>query len=538
MTECNGIPAVASVEPDLWRPPMRVGIYPRKSVYRDNSDSVAVQVKMCKNYAAIIYPEQEIEFHIYDQDEGFSGKNTNRPSYQELMSDVRNNLLDVVIVYKLDRISRNVQEFSAMFEILQRHGVSFISVKEAFDTSTPIGRTVMYILAAFAQLERENTSERVTDNMQSLGANGKWTGGKCPAGMTSIRRVSGGKEHSYLVVDPDTVWRVKLLYSLLLSGRSITGIERYCRDNSITSATGKFLSASQIYNIISNPVYCQADSSSYDYFQELGCRLPESPRLFDGAHGLIAYGRTKQGTSGQRRSDTRKWHISVGIHDYVLPSDQWLEAQKRLAANKQDRSNKYQVGILKGILRCGCGSRMCNRVYVKNEIQFAYYYCEAACRKGSSVCQIHYYRIDEIDSLFINKLKSIRLNPEYIKLQSDTQEILNADSIQADLKTTAAAISNLTLQLQENLSSPASKYIIGQIEGLDKKLNALKARQRRAQLQLQKAGDKDQQTKRIYENIAYLLKHFDNMDYTEKNECVKRITQKCVLDGEHLEITF
>ena len=254
---------------------LTIGIYPRKSVYRDNSDSVQVQVQLCKDYAAIIYKEQEIEFKIYDKDEGFSGKNTNRPSFQELMADVKAGLLDSVMVYKLDRISRNVQEFSAMYEIFQQHGVSFISVKESFDTTTPMGRTVMYILAAFAQLERENTSERVADNMQALGAAGKWTGGKLPSGMTSVRRQIGDKEHSYLLVDEASIWRPRLLFQLILEGYPITKVERYCRDHGIKTHSGKFLSCSQIYNIITNPVYCQNSIEAYYYFKDCGCSLPD-----------------------------------------------------------------------------------------------------------------------------------------------------------------------------------------------------------------------------------------------------------------------
>ena len=172
---------------------MVIGIYPRKSVYRDNSDSVSVQVELCKEYASIIFKGQNIDFKIYNKDEGFSGKNINRPSFQELMKDVSQNKLDVVMVYKLDRISRNVREFSAMYETFEEHGVAFVSVKESFDTSTPIGRTVMYILAAFAQLERENTSERVTDNMLALAEQGRWTGGNTPTGMRTIRKKTGGK---------------------------------------------------------------------------------------------------------------------------------------------------------------------------------------------------------------------------------------------------------------------------------------------------------------------------------------------------------
>lgn len=222
---------------------MVIAIYPRKSVYRDNSDSVQVQVQMCKEYAGIIYKDKETQFRIYDKDEGFSGKNMNRPSFKDLMQDVKNNEIDVVMVYKLDRISRNVQEFSAMYEVFQQHNVSFVSVKESFDTTTPMGRTVMYILAAFAQLERENTSERVADNMQALGVSGKWTGGKLPTGFTSVRRQIGAKEHSFLMVDKNTIGLVKTLYGLILGGFSITKTERYCRDNGIRSQSGKFLNA-------------------------------------------------------------------------------------------------------------------------------------------------------------------------------------------------------------------------------------------------------------------------------------------------------
>ena len=317
-----------------------IGIYPRKSVYRDNSDSVNVQVQLCKDYAGIIFKDKDIEFKIYDKDEGFSGKNMNRPSFQELMEDVRNDILDVVMVYKLDRISRNVQEFSAMYDIFQQHNVSFVSVKESFDTTTPMGRTVMYILAAFAQLERENTSERVTDNMQALGASGKWTGGKLPTGMTSVRRQIGEKEHSFLFVDENTIWLVKLLYGLISEGYPITKIERYCRDHGIKSQSGKFLSTSQIHNIITNPVYCQNSMEAYYYFKDLGCTLPD-PALFDGAKGLIGYGKTKSGKQSQKKQDKTSWTIAIGIHDYVIPAANWIAAQNRLGINKMIKTAKY-----------------------------------------------------------------------------------------------------------------------------------------------------------------------------------------------------
>ncbi len=516
---------------------MVIGIYPRKSVYRDNSDSVDVQVNMCKEYAGIIFRDQPLDFKVYGRDEGFSGKNMNRPSFQELMQDVRDNLLDVVMVYKLDRISRNVKEFSAMYDTFEEHGVSFVSVKESFDTSTPIGRTVMYILAAFAQLERENTSERVGDNMLALAESGKWTGGNCPSGMTSIKKKIGAKEHSFLVVDENEIWRIKMLYELILSGYSITKIERHCRDNGIRSQSGKYLATSQIYNILTNPVYCQNAPEAYDYFLDQGCRLPDR-RLFDGEHGLISYGKHKTGKEKSFIMGKENWTISIGIHEPVIPAEKWINAQSRLKVNRQIRSRKYDVGILKGVLKCGCGSKIIARTYTKNNTQFSYYYCSAMARKGRAYCNSDYAQVKVIDDLFLNELRRIRLNPDFIHLQDDVNEVFNISGLQSELKLINASLDNLTRTLQDNMSSSAAKYIIGQMEQLDKQKAELETQLRRAELVERNKAKADNSRQYIYEQICYLLDNFDTLSYASKNELIRKVVKTCRLDGKTLHITF
>lgn len=515
---------------------MVIAIYPRKSVYRDNSDSVQVQVQLCKEYASIIYKDQELEFRIYDKDEGFSGKNTNRPSFQQMMNDVKANLIDVVMVYKLDRISRNVQEFSSMYEVFQQHHVSFISVKEAFDTTTPMGRTVMYILAAFAQLERENTSERVTDNMHALGASGKWTGGKLPSGMKSIRKKNGAKEHSYLVVDPDNIWLPKLLYQLLLDGYSITRIERHCRNHGIKSQTGKFLNTSQIYNILTNPVYCQNSIDAWYYFHDAGCSLPEQS-LFDGKNGLIGYGKTKSGST-QKKQDISSWSIAIGIHEPVLSSEDWIAAQKRLGTNKQLRTAKHEVGILKGVLKCSCGSRMDVRTYYKNGTRFSYYFCDKMFRQGKEVCNSEYIRIETIEEAFINQLRKIRLSPSGLKIINKNISGRNPDTIRSSIRQTDDAIRNLTTALSKSMDSPAMNYIIQQISELDKQKKTLEFELRKTLLQEAANKSAEEEEKEIYQNICYLLDNFEEISYSGKNELIKKIIKKCVYDGDSMRITF
>lgn len=516
---------------------MVIGIYPRKSVYRDNSDSVQVQVQLCKEYAGIVFKGKNLEFRIYDKDEGFSGKNMNRPSFKELMADVKANELDAVIVYKLDRISRNVREFSSMYEIFQQHNVAFVSVKESFDTSTPMGRTVMYILAAFAQLERENTSERVADSMLSLGMAGKWTGGKLPAGMTSIRQKVGSKEHSYLMVDPETIPRVKLLYDLLLQGNTITKVERYCRDHGIRSQTGKFLSTSQIHGIITNPVYCQNSEEAYEYFAALGCQLPDRA-LFDGFHGLIGYGKTKTDAISQRRQSSTSWKIAIGIHEPVISSGDWIAAQKRLGINKMYHTPKYEAGILKGMLRCRCGAKMDIRTYRKNSITFSYYYCKTMARQGKGVCNSDYVRVDQIDAVFLRELQKLRLNPSGIRIRKESSTAPDTDSIQAEIRKTQKSIDNLTNALMQAMETPAAAYIIAQIGELDKQKRNLEGNLRQARKQQLENQTMKETEEIIFENICYLLDNFDQISYTGKNELIRKIVKNCTFDGESLRIIF
>lgn len=513
---------------------MVIGIYPRKSVYRDNSDSVSTQVKLCKDYCKILFSGQSLTFIVYGKDEGFSGKNTNRPSFKELMRDVCSDKLDVVVVYKLDRISRNVQEFSEMYNTMQEHNVSFVSVKESFDTSTPMGRTVMYILAAFAQLERENTSERVSDGMQALGEAGAWTGGKLPSGMTSIRKNITGKEHSYLQIDDKKIGLPKFLYQMFLNGYSITAVERYCRDHNITSQSGKFLNTSQIHVILTNPVYCQNSLEAYFYFKELGASVADK-QLFDGKHGLIGYGRT----DGNRHIllPTNKWTISVGIHDWVISSSDWIAVQNRLGENKQVRTPKYEIGILKGVISCKCGRKMHTRINVKNKIVFPYYICQIRTRNGDSYCNQMPVRIDTIDDLFLKKLREIQLDPASVQLKTPV-EISDVDSLKKDIRSTERALENLTEQLKENISSTAAKYIIAEIETLDDKLNTLNSRLRSEEHRLISAKTEQEEREEIYRNICYLLEHFDELSYKEKNELVKHTVKTCVLNGNELDITF
>ena len=151
-------------------------IYARQSVDKADSLSIQGQIDLCRQKAGTA--------HKVYQDKGYSGKNTNRPAFQQMMADVERGLVQKIIVYRLDRFSRSIADFGRLWEILRKHSVEFVSINETFDTSTPMGRAMLNIIMVFAQLERETTAELVRDNYYQRARLGSWPGGPAPYGFS------------------------------------------------------------------------------------------------------------------------------------------------------------------------------------------------------------------------------------------------------------------------------------------------------------------------------------------------------------------
>ena len=166
-------------------------LYGRQSIEKKDSISVESQLEYCKY-------ETHGNPYIEYADRGFSGKNTNRPDFEKMMSDIKAGKIKRVIVYKLDRISRSILDFANMMEVFQEYHVEFVSSTEKFDTSTPIGNAMLNISIVFAQLERETISERITDNYYMRAKSGAWTGGPAPFGFSIQKKIHNGKKVSYL----------------------------------------------------------------------------------------------------------------------------------------------------------------------------------------------------------------------------------------------------------------------------------------------------------------------------------------------------
>ena len=182
-------------------------IYARQSVDKKDSISIESQIEFCK------YELKGGNCKEYT-DKGYSGKNTDRPKFQELVRDIKRGLIAKVIVYKLDRISRSILDFANMMELFQQYDVEFVSSTEKFDTSTPMGRAMLNICIVFAQLERETIQKRVTDAYYSRSQRGFKMGGKAPYGFHTEPIKMDGINTKKLVVNPDEAANIRLIFEM------------------------------------------------------------------------------------------------------------------------------------------------------------------------------------------------------------------------------------------------------------------------------------------------------------------------------------
>lgn len=203
---------------------MKAALYVRVSTkYQVDKDSLPFQRKKLKEYCKML------DIHKYEifEDDGYSAKNTERPRFQEMMNHIRGGEFTHLIVWKVDRISRNLLDFSTMYKELKDHRVTFISMNEQFDTSTAIGEAMLKIILIFAELERNMTSERVTGIMLDRAENGLWNGSLPPLGYKT------DPEKQILIPEPDEKEKVKMIFDLYEKLHSCRKVARFLQKSGI-----------------------------------------------------------------------------------------------------------------------------------------------------------------------------------------------------------------------------------------------------------------------------------------------------------------
>lgn len=521
-------------------------IYARKSKLTEKGDSIENQIKLCKQYLSNL----GITDYIIYKDEGFSGKNTDRPKFIEMMRDAKENKFNALICYKLDRISRNVSDFSSLVDELDGLNIGFISVNEQFDTSSAMGRAMMLICSVFAQLERETISIRVRDNMYALAETGRWLGGDTPTGFEA-KRVSfiddKGKERDYSLLSPldNEVKLIELIYSKYLELGSLSKLQKYLLSSNIKTKNGNDWSKSGLSSIIKNPAYVMADKAVINYFNSKNISISGEA---NGINGILIFNKRKGKNGAMKTIDN--WIYSIGLHEGIIPSKLWLEAQKLCEENK-DKSPSLGTSheaLLTGLLKCGkCGANM--RVAygqfdkIKNKKRF-YYMCTMKHNSGGTRCNNKNIKGFELDELVLTKLKELSIDKltlintiEHYKNSLKTS--LEKDGVKS-LNSILAKNKLLIENLMNNIALTSDETIVKMfIDKISKIKEENKTLENKIQIlsEVISCEEKSLVTPTsIISNLQNIPNFIDNLDIESKRKLLTSVIYKIYADGDSGDI--
>ncbi len=305
----------------------RCAIYTRKSSEEGldmQFNSLDAQREACEAYVASQRSEGWVTIRERYDDGGFSGGTLERPALKQLLADIEAGLIDVIVVYKIDRLSRSLMDFAKLVEVFDRNNVTFVSVTQSFNTTTSMGRLTLNILLSFAQFEREVIGERIRDKFAASRKRGMWMGGFVPMGYDVKDRK--------LVVNEGEAATVRMIFERFVALGSASSLARALQAERVHNKRGKRIDKGLLYKLLRNRVY-----------------------LGESVHKGNSY---------------------PGEHEAIITHDLWDGVQAILKESPRERGAKNRVGsdaLLKGIIFTANGTAMTPTFTRKGERLYHYY---------------------------------------------------------------------------------------------------------------------------------------------------------------------
>jgi DNA invertase Pin-like site-specific DNA recombinase len=358
----------------------RCAIYTRKSCeegLQQEFNSLDAQRLSAENY--ILSQEHEgwvLDPTFYD-DGGFSGGTLERPALQRLFADIKDEKIDCIIVYKIDRLTRSLADFSEIIKILDEYNVSFVAVTQSFNTANSMGRLMLNVLLSFAQYERELTGERIRDKFAASCQKGMWMGGYIPIGYDLKDR--------RLIINEEEARIIRYLYETFIVTTSVTETFRKLNDLGFTSKSwissngkihkGKKFNKGSVRRILENYLYI----------------------------GKIDH----------------KGKIYEGLHKAIINNDIWQKSREILSSrqNKISMPNLRitQAPLLKGIMNCGvCNAKMTPTYTAKQGLKYRYYICASKEKGRNDNCSVGRVTATETERLVTREILNLLKKPEFI----------------------------------------------------------------------------------------------------------------------------
>lgn len=499
-------------------------IYARQSVEKADSISIESQIEYCK------YETRGGRFRTFE-DKGYSGKNIDRPMFQEMMAYIREGHISRVIVYKLDRISRSILDFATMMAEFQKFGVEFVSCTEKFDTSTPMGRAMLNICIVFAQLERETIQMRVADAYASRSRRGFYMGGRVPYGYRVQPYMIDGKRTSRYVADPEESKIVNLIFSMYANPQTSYGdILRYLVDNRIPNkkaANGEW-NRCRLGYIIKNPIYVKADLDIYQFFKSQGSVLHNGPEDYIGTNGCYLYTGNDEAPKTLCLKDQ---HVVLAPHEGIVPSGTWLKARLKCLGDKQvSKPIKASNSWLAGKTKCPiCGYAMQVKKTKLKTRTTRYFICSRRylTNRCDGVGGIH---ADELEALVLEEMKE-RLK-QFDSLNGAQHN--NDDTKIVELNVKIEQASSEIESILDKISSAdgvVMEYINKRIKELDTQINE-------CQRKLDDISMSKEKNKCNRKELRDYMQHWEDLSFDDKRTVVDQLIATIKPTKESCEITW
>lgn len=347
---------------------LRCAVYTRKSSeegLEQEFNSLDAQRESCEAYIASQRSEGWIPVRDRYDDGGISGGTLERPALQRLLADIEDGLVDVVVVYKIDRLSRSLMDFAKLVEVFDRNQVTFVSVTQSFNTTTSMGRLTLNVLLSFAQFEREVTAERIRDKFAASRAKGMWMGGCPPLGYDVKARK--------LIVNDDAAANVRFIFKRFVEIGSGTTLLRELTQRGITTRQGKPITKGFLYRMLNNRAY-----------------------LGEAVHKGTSY---------------------PGEHDAIIDRELWDAVRTILKESPRVRANRSRANtpaLLKGLLWGSNGAAFSPSHTRKNGKLYRYYVSQTLLRQGAGACTMGRISAAEIEGTVVEQLRSVFRQPEAI----------------------------------------------------------------------------------------------------------------------------
>jgi len=296
---------------------------------------------------------------------GFSGGTLERPALKRLLADIEDGRVDVVVVYKIDRLSRSLMDFAKLVEVFDRGGVTFVSVTQSFNTTTSMGRLTLNILLSFAQFEREMIGERIRDKIAASRKRGMWMGGFVPFGYEVRDRK--------LVVNDAEAASVRMIFERFVEVGSATALARTLAAEGVRTRRGRLVDKGFLYKLLNNRVY-----------------------IGDAVHKGTAY---------------------PGEHEAIITRALWDKVHGILGESPRVRAGRTRTAtpaLLKGLIFGPTGCAMTPTHTRRGDKLYRYYVSQSVLKRGADACPVGRVPAAEIEGAVIDQLRGLLRAPEVI----------------------------------------------------------------------------------------------------------------------------